>query len=81
LDEKSTLLAGCSLLFSGHRRLNAYLPASAGSLLEHNHAIDLGKQGVVFAETDILPGVDLGSSLPNQNATGSYELAAESFHP
>lgn len=44
------------------------------------NAVTLRKQGMVFATTDILAGVEMGATLPYQNITGQYGLTTKALH-
>ena len=46
-------------------------------VLNVDATIDLGEQGVVLADTDILAGVPLGAALARDNVAGETRLAAK----
>ena len=54
--------------------INASLLAILAELLEAEHAVRLGEQGVVTADTDVDAGMDVGAALANENVAGENEL-------
>lgn len=49
-------------------------------LYELYNAVALCKQGMVFATTNILAGMETGATLPYQNITGQYGLTTIALH-
>ena len=65
-----------SFLFSN---VHASLLAILAELLKTKHAVYLGKQGVVFADTDVDAGMDVGTTLANENVAGENELTVSAL--
>src|SRR5215213_2365470 len=59
-----------------HRK-DGYVGAAFGFGIERHATIDLGEQGVVLADTDILAGVPLGAALAHDNVAATTGFAAE----
>src|SRR3954464_11602457 len=62
-----------------HRK-DGYVGAAFGFGIERHATIDLGEQGVVLADTDILAGVPLGAALARDNVAGHAGLPAKQLH-
>src|SRR5256885_6189662 len=62
-----------------HRK-NGYVGAAFGFGIERHATSDLGEQGVVLADTDILAGMPLGTALARDNVAGETGLAAKHLH-
>src|SRR6476661_10025975 len=62
-----------------HRK-DGYVGAAFGFGIERHATIDLGEQGVVLADPDILAGVPLGAALARDNVAGHAGLPAEQLH-
>lgn len=60
-----------SLLLLG---INADLLVRLALTLELDDAVNLGVQGIVIADADVVAGMDYGTTLANQNVAGEYEL-------
>lgn len=45
--------------------------------LKGNHTVDFGIKGIVFAEPNVIPGMNLGPFLPHDNIACPYMLAAK----
>ena len=60
-----------SLLLLG---INADLLVRLALTLELDDAVNLGVQGIVIADADIVAGMDYSAALANQNVAGEYEL-------
>ena len=54
--------------------IHASLLAILAELLEAEHAVRLGEQGVVAADTDVDAGMDVGAALANKNVARENEL-------
>ena len=54
--------------------VNRALPAILTHTLKTDSAVDQSEQGVILADTDVGTGMDVGSSLANQNVAGQNEL-------
>src|SRR5688572_30650778 len=52
------------------------LAVRSAVLGELHPAVDFGEQGMVPADADVVPGVNLGSALADDDASGGDELAA-----
>ena len=63
----------------GRNRLNADEAACPAFVFKCNDAGDFCKKRVVSADADIFAGLELCSSLPDQNGAAADELTAESF--
>src|SRR5689334_4523812 len=50
------------------------------AVLEADHAVDLGEQGIVLAAADVQAGLERGSALANQNGAAGDRLAGEALH-
>ena len=61
----------CLQLFS---LVDAGLLAILAQTLETEHAVHLGEQGIVSADTDVLAGMDAGAALADQDVAGLDEL-------
>jgi hypothetical protein len=68
-----TRKSGGNACFLG--RINADALPFFVQTLEPDNPGDLGKQGAVLAEADILPGMDFGAVLANQDGPGLDQLA------
>jgi len=49
--------------------------------LEANDAVDLGKEGIVFADAHVGAGVEVRAALPNEDVARQNELAVGAFGP
>ena len=54
--------------------------AMLATVLEADHAVDLGEQGVVLAAANVDAGLKRGATLANQDGAASDDLAAEALH-
>ena len=70
---------GVEQLRAGVDRLDAHEPSPASTVFELNHACGTGKQRVVFASTHVLPRLEPGASLADDNGPSRNQLPAESF--
>src|SRR4051812_29069083 len=59
-----------------HRK-DGYVGAAFGFGIERDATIDLGEEGVVLADSDILAGVPLGAALARDNVAGQTGLPAK----
>jgi hypothetical protein len=48
--------------------------------LEFNVAVDFGKDGVIFAHSYVVAGVESGPTLAHDNVAGTHGFPAELFH-
>jgi hypothetical protein len=51
-----------------------------GPSLEGDHTISHGKESIVATSPNILAGVELRATLPDDNASGLYLLTTETLH-
>ena len=61
--------------------VNADLPFIISKGFKLDLAIDQGKNGVIFAETNIIPGMDFSTALTDNNCSGQYLFTCISFNP
>src|SRR3954454_958405 len=59
--------------------VDADTPLGAGNRFEAHDAIDLGVDGVVLADANVLTNPELRSALANHDRPGAYELAIGPF--
>lgn len=60
--------------------VNANSLAITANSLELDLAVNLSKQGVIRSDSDVLAGMDVSSSLANENVSGEYKLAVSSLY-
>lgn len=53
---------------------------AAGALREFHGALAQCEQGVVFATTDVLAGMEVGATLANNDVAGDDVLTTEALH-
>ena len=61
-------------------RLDADESARPAFIFKCNDTGDFCKKSVVSADADIFPGLELCSTLPNEDGAAADELTAESFY-
>lgn len=54
--------------------INAHLFSQLAQTLKGDLPIDFGIEGVIFSYTHVVPGMDLGALLPNQDIAGADNL-------
>ena len=75
--KKEAQAVGLRFLFQTTQLLSgihASLLAILAELLEAEHAVRLGEQSVVAADTDVDAGMDVGAALANKNVARENEL-------
>jgi hypothetical protein len=60
-------------------RLDADISPFAAFVLELNQAANLGKQGVIFAQSDIQSGLETRAALSHQDGAARNQLSGESL--
>jgi len=66
---------------SGRGGLDAHHLATGRALdLEMDRAVNLGEQGVVLANADIVARVELGAALTHEDVAGRNQLTAVALH-
>ena len=60
--------------------VNAYLSSSVGDVLELYLTVDQSKQSVIGATANIVAGMDVGSSLTDDDIAGKYALTVSGLY-
>ena len=61
--------------------VNGDLLAVTAKAFKADHAVSLGKEGIVTAQTDVDAGVDMGAALADQDAARQNMLAVGTLGP
>lgn len=64
----------------GLEGLNRNVRLVIAFFLEYNCSVNLGVQGVVFANTYVFTGIVTGTALANDDVTGDTALSSKNFH-